>query len=122
VIVPAPHPAEFRRRAVELARRGDHPIARLAQRLHISESCLRRWILQADVDDNGSDSRLTSAEKRELTQLRRDNRRLQRENQLLKGALAYLARENVLGGSAIDQPASADSPGLRGQQPLDAMR
>ncbi len=90
--MPAPHPPEFRRRAVELARQGDRPIAVLAQRLQISESCLRRWVDQADIDDNGSDSRLTSAEKRELAQLRRQTRRLERENEILRHALAYFVR------------------------------
>jgi transposase len=113
-------PAEFRQRAVELARRGDQPIAELAQRLQISESCLHRWILQADIDDNGSDSRLTSVEKRELAQLRRDNRRLHRENQLLMLAVAYFAQDNILGGSSIGQPRS-DSSDLRGEQCLDAL-
>ena len=92
--MPAPHPPTFRRRAVELARRGDRPIAVLAQRLQISESCLRRWMDQADIDDYGSDSRLTSAEKRELAQLRRETQRLKRENELLKQAVAYFARES----------------------------
>jgi transposase len=94
MIVPAPHPPEFRRRAVELARRGDRPITVLAERLRISESCLRRWVAQAEIDDNGSDSRLTSAEKRELAQLRRDKRRLERENEILKRAVAHFARES----------------------------
>jgi len=93
--VAAPHPPAFRRRAVELARRGDRPIAVLAQRLQISESCLRRWVNQADIDDHGSDIRLTSAEKRELAQLRRDTQRLERENELLKQALAYFAQASA---------------------------
>src|SRR5512144_232683 len=50
VAVPAPHPAEFRRRAVELARRGETLIAALAKQLSISESCLRNWMAQADAD------------------------------------------------------------------------
>ena len=108
VIVPAPHPPEFRRRAVELARRGDRPIAVLAQRLRISESCLRRWVAQAEIDDNGSDCRLTSAEKRELAQLRRDNRRLERENEILKRAVAYFARESLLDGSAPARPVTPE--------------
>lgn len=94
--MPAPHPPEFRRRAVELARRGDQPIAALAKRLQISESCLRRWIDQADADEGGSDARVTSAEKRELAQLRRDKRRLEMENEVLKRAAAFFAKENVL--------------------------
>jgi transposase len=94
--MPAPHPSEFRRRAVELARRGDTPVAALAKQLSISESCLRNWMAQADTDEKGSEGRLTSAEKRELAQLRRDKRRLEMENEILKRAAAYFARENIL--------------------------
>jgi transposase-like protein len=54
VPMPAPHPPEFRQRAVELARLGDKPVAALAKDLGISESCLRNWMAQADADDNGS--------------------------------------------------------------------
>ena len=49
--MPAPHPPEFRRRAVELARLGEQPIAQVAKDLGISESCLRNWMGQADADD-----------------------------------------------------------------------
>jgi transposase-like protein len=94
--VPAPHPAEFRRRAVELARERAKPIAELAKDLRISESCLRNWMAQADVDDNGNDTQLTSKEKKELVELRRDKRRLELEVEILKRAAAYFARENVL--------------------------
>lgn len=72
--MPAPHPVEFRQRAVQLARTGDKPIAVLAKELQISESCLRNWIAQADTDERGSDARLTSAEKKEFAELRRRNR------------------------------------------------
>jgi transposase len=95
-VVPAPHPPEFRQRAVELARLGEQPISVLAKQLSISESCLRNWIAQADADDGGNNSRLTTSEKKELTQLRRDKRRLEMENEILKRAAAYFARENVL--------------------------
>ena len=94
--MPAPHPPEFRRRAVELARLGEQSIAALAKQLSISESCLRNWMAQADAEENGSDSRSTSTEKRELAQLRRDKRRLEMENEILKRAAAYFARENIL--------------------------
>lgn len=67
VAVPAPHPIEFRQRAVELARKGDKPVAQLAKGLGISESCLRNWMSQADTDDNGG-AKLTSAEKKELAE------------------------------------------------------
>ena len=96
VPVPAPHPPEFRQRAVELARLGEKSVAVLAKDLGISESCLRNWMAQADADDaGGSAARLTSAEKKELAELRRKNRQLELENEILKRA-AYFGRENVL--------------------------
>lgn len=94
--MPAPHPPEFRQRAVELARAGATPLAKLAKDLQISESCLRNWLAQADADDRGAGSRLTTAEKKELAELRRRNRQLETENEILKRAAAYFARENVL--------------------------
>ena len=94
--MPAPHPREFRERAVALARAGDKPVAVLAKELRISESCLRNWMAQADVDENGSDTRLSTAEKKELAELRRRNRQLEMENDILKRAAAYFARENIL--------------------------
>jgi transposase len=71
--MPAPHPIEFRQRAVELARKGDKPVAQLAKDLGVSESCLRNWMSQADTDDNGG-AKLTSAEKKELADLRKKAR------------------------------------------------
>jgi transposase len=94
--VPAPHPPEFRQRAVELARLGDTPVAALAKDLDIRESCLRNWMAQADADDNGSATRLTRAEKKELAELRRKNRQLEMENEIPTRAAAYFARENIL--------------------------
>ena len=49
--MPAPHPAEFRRRAVELAREKTAPVAQIAKDLGISESCLRNWMARADIDE-----------------------------------------------------------------------
>ena len=93
--MPAPHPPEFRRRAVGLAREKTAPVAQIAKDLGISESCLRNWMAQADADENGG-PRLTSAEKKELGELRRKNRLLEQENEILRRAAAYFARENVL--------------------------
>jgi transposase-like protein len=75
---------------------GDKRVAAVAKDLGISESCLRNWMAQADADENGSAARLTSAEKKELAELRRKNRRLELENEILKRAAAYFARENIL--------------------------
>ena len=52
--MPPPHPAEFRRRAVELARQRSKPIAELAKDLGISDSCLRNWVARAEVDEKGA--------------------------------------------------------------------
>ena len=93
--MPAPHPPEFRRRAVDLARQPGASVAKVAKELGISESGLRRWMAQNDVDA-GRKEGLSSKEREELTQLRRDNRRLEMEIEILKRASAYFARENVL--------------------------
>jgi transposase-like protein len=93
--MPAPHPPEFRQRAVELARLRDKPIREIAKDLGISESCLRNWLAQADTDD-GRREGLTSDERQELAALRKEKRRLETENEILRRAVAYFARENVL--------------------------
>ena len=93
--MPAPHPLEFRQRAVGLARGGAAPVARIAEDLGISESCLRNWMAQADADENGG-PRLTGTEKKELAELRRKNRLLEQENEILRRAAANFAREHVL--------------------------
>ncbi len=93
--MPAPHPPEFRRRAVELTRQPGASVAKIAKDLGISESGLRRWMAQDDVDA-GRKEGLSTKEREELAQLRRDNRRLEMEIEILKRASAYFARENVL--------------------------
>ena len=80
--MPAPHPSEFRRRAVELARLREKPVAEIARNLGISDSCLRNWMAQADVDD-GTQPGLSSDERAELVALRRKNRVLELEAPLL---------------------------------------
>jgi transposase len=95
--MPSPHPPEFRRRAVELARQGDKSLVQLAKDLGVSRSCLQNWMKQADADDDpATGARLTSTEKKELADLRRRNKQLEAENDILKRAAAYFARENVL--------------------------
>jgi transposase len=93
--MPAPKPVEFKRRAVELARQGDKPVSQIARDLGVSESGLRRWMAQADIDE-GKRQGLTSSDKKELAQLRKENRVLQMENEILKRAAAFFAKENVL--------------------------
>jgi transposase len=87
--VPAPHPPEFRRRAVELARLKDKPVAEIAKDLGISESCLRNWMSRSDVDE-GRKEGLSSDERAELVRLRRENRVQATEIEILKRASAYV--------------------------------
>ena len=91
--MPAPHPPEFRARAVELARERARPIAEIARGIGISESCLRNWVAQADVEDGTRDG-LTKAEREELVKLRRENRVLRMEKEILGKAAAFFATEN----------------------------
>jgi transposase len=93
--MPAAYPPEFKQRAVEMARRREKPIAQLAKELGVAESGLRRWMDQADVEE-GHKPGLTSDERKELVELRRKNRVLETEVEILKRASAYFARENVL--------------------------
>ena len=93
--MPCAHPPEFRRRAVELARLKEKPIAQIASDLGISESCLRRWMDIADVD-GGRREGLSTDERAELVRLRRELRVKEMEIEILKRASAYFARENVL--------------------------
>jgi transposase len=93
--MPRPHPPEFRQRAVELARLREKPVAQIATDLGISDSCLRNWMAQADIDE-GRREGLSSREREELVELRREARTLRLENEILKRAAAYFARENVL--------------------------
>ncbi|MBA3369356.1 MAG: transposase [Geodermatophilaceae bacterium] len=93
--MPAPHPPEYRRRAVELARLREKPIAGTAKDLGISESCLRGWVKKAEVDE-GLREGVTSDERAELGRLRRELRIKEMEIEILKRASAYFARDNVL--------------------------
>ena len=93
--MPRAKPPEFRQRAVELARLREKPIAQIASDLGIAESCLRRWLRQAEIDEGARDG-LTSDERAELVRLRREVRVKEMEIEILKRASAYFARENVL--------------------------
>jgi transposase len=93
--MPRPHPPEFRRRAVELARLREKPAAQIAKELGISDSCLRNWMHQADVED-GKRPGLTRDEREELVALRRELRVAKMEVEILKRAAAFFAQENVL--------------------------
>lgn len=93
--MPRAIPKEFRDNAVALARAGDIPVTQLAKELGVSESGLRRWMAQADIDE-GARPGVTRLESAELAALKRRNRVLEQEVEILRRASAYFARENVL--------------------------
>jgi transposase len=93
--MPRAHPPEFRQRAVELARLREKPTAQIATDLGISDSCLRSWMRQADINDGRRDGTTTN-DQAELVELRRELRVAKMEVEILKRAAAYFAKENVL--------------------------
>ena len=86
--------AEFRAEAVRLCRVGDRSITQVAKDLDLTENSLREWVKRADIDaGNGPPGALTTAEREELTRLRRENKRLTMEREILKKAVAFFAKE-----------------------------
>jgi transposase len=83
---------EFKAEIVERCREGDRSIAQVAKDFNLVESAVRRWVEQADIDSGQRDG-LTSGEREELRELRRENRRLQADVDLLKRAMAFFAKE-----------------------------
>jgi len=89
-----PFPPEFRSEAVKLMRDSDKPLSQLAKDLGVSEQTLRTWRRQAQRDAGQRDDGLTSDQAEELRRLRRENRTLQMEREVLKKAAAFFARES----------------------------
>jgi len=90
VAMPKRFPPEFKRDVVTVARRGDLSVAEVASDFDISEQSVRRWMRQGDVDDGIKDGQ-TSSEQTEIVELRRDKRRLEMENEILRRAAAHFA-------------------------------
>ncbi len=85
-------PDEYKAQVVELCRSGERSIGAVARDLDLSETAVRRWVAQAEIDA-GRREGLTSAEREELARLRRENRTLREERDILKRAAAFFARE-----------------------------
>ena len=86
---------EFKAEAVRLCRVGDRTIAQIAGDLDLTETALREWVTRADIDaGNGPPEALTTAEREELAKLRRDNKRLTMERDILKAAATFFAKES----------------------------
>ena len=90
--MPKAFPLEFRRDVVAVARKGEAPLSQVAKDFGISESCLHRWLKLADIDD-GVRPGVTSSESAELRELRKRNKTLEQENEILRRAAAFFARE-----------------------------
>jgi transposase len=82
---------EFRRDVVAVARRREAPMSQIAKDFGISESCLHRWLKLADVED-GLRPGITQAEAAEMRELKKRNRLLEQENEVLRRAAVYLGR------------------------------
>jgi len=96
LIVPRPHPKEFRDDVVAVARRGDAPVSQIAKDFGVSDSCLRNWLHAADVED-GHRPGVSVSESAELRELKRRNRLLEQENEILRRAAAYFAQAHLPG-------------------------
>jgi transposase len=69
-------------------------LAQVARDLELTETSLRNWVRQADIDEGrGAEGALTSEEREELRRLRRENRTLEMERDFLKKAAAFFAKE-----------------------------
>ena len=98
--MPKPFPAEFRRDVIAVARSSDASRAQIARDFGISESCLGRWLKIADREDGLSTSSSPgsadgcgpASSEAELRELRRRNKELEQENEVLRRATAYFAR------------------------------
>jgi transposase len=87
-----PYPAEFRQKIVDLVPCG-RSVKELAAQFEPSEQTIRNWLAQADADSGKRKDLLTSAEREELVRLRRENRQLKTEREILAKATAWFARQ-----------------------------
>jgi transposase len=98
-----PYAPEFRRQMVDLVRSGRTPEA-LSREFEPTAQAIWNWVRQADRDEGRRQDGPTSAEREELTRLRRENRRLRQERDILAKAAAWFARE-----TAVIPPGSSHS-------------
>jgi transposase-like protein len=90
------HTPEFKAETVQLVRTGGRNVGEVARELDLAESLVRGWVRQADVDaGNGPPGALTTAEKEELSQLRREVKVLRMEREILKRAATFFAKESA---------------------------
>jgi transposase len=90
--VPKPYPAEFRRDVVAVARKHEAPLAQIAKDFGISEATLHNWLKKADMEDGVSPG-VTEKESADLREAKKRIRLLELENELLRRAAAFFAKE-----------------------------
>jgi transposase len=83
---------EFKAQIVEVCRRGDRSVGQVAKDFDLTETAVREWVRQADIDAGVRSDGLTSAEREELARLRRENRRLTEDVEILLRATALVAK------------------------------
>jgi len=84
---------EFKAEIVELCQRGDRTVGQIAKDFDLTETAVRAWLKQAELDAGARDDGMTTAERDELAQLRRENRRLREDVEILKRATAFFVKE-----------------------------
>ena len=85
---------EFKAEIVDLCQRGDRSVGQIARDFDLTETAVREWVKQAERDTGTrTDGGLTTEERQELAQLRRENRRLREDVEILKRATAFFAKE-----------------------------
>jgi transposase len=89
--MPKAYPEEFRRDVVAVARRRESSMRQVAKDFGISETCLQRWVRRAEIED-GRREGLTLAEQAEIRELKKRNRLLEQENEVLRRAAIYLGQ------------------------------
>lgn len=94
--MPKPYPIEFRDDVVAVARKGQAPLKQIAKDFGISEGCLHNWMKQVEVED-GRRRGVTDDERKELRELKKRNKLLEQENEVLRRAAAYLSQANLPG-------------------------
>ena len=87
-----PYPPEYRRQMVELVRAGRSP-ENLAREFEPTAQSIRNWVMQSDRDEGRRQDGLSTDERQELVKLRRENRRLREEREILAKATTWFARE-----------------------------
>ena len=87
------YPPEYKERLIELVRAGRSP-GSLAREFEPSEQTIRNWVKQADLDEGLRSDGLTTEARKELVELKRENKRLRMERDILKQAAAWFARES----------------------------